>query len=185
MENIKFEISEEDIKRYLEKNKVKYKYKEALFIKYLKENRFNLTKEMLEMLLMKNGIIDSKMIDIDYYNSFNTKSFKYDLNLTDICHILIPTMKYYDQKEFHINKLYVNLDIASDRLLVPMTNPMDVIESTLDNYRICDKVELDDEIIKVKMGKEHCRNELLVYQEFYDEDKVKKIKKLVKNRERM
>lgn len=183
MENIKFEITEEDIRGYLKvhKDDKNFKYKEAMFMKYLKENN-RFTSEALEMLIRKFSF-NSVLVFNDKLPSFISYSNPIqNLDLSGICHILIPTMKYYGKSEFHANQLYTNLGMVSDTLVIPMENPLEVIESTLDDYRICGKVETNDMLINIKMSKESSRGELLAYQEIYDENKVKRIRKIIRER---
>lgn len=188
MENIKFEITEEDIKKYLFEHKGSYKFSEALFLKYLKENR--ITKESLQMLIDKynHTFIDKEDINIysNYFNKiscFDSKLCVYEnLDLSGICHILIPTIRYYGKKDIHFNYLYTNLDVVSAKLSVPMDKPVEVIESTLDDYRICEKVVTDGDIISITMSRKQCQGELLVYQDYFLDDKVKKIRKTVRER---
>lgn len=188
MKKIKFELTEEDIRAYLKQHHDYYKNCEAMFIKYLKDNKHNLTKEMLQILFEKeNGIYVSKR-NICIGETHNLLQFEAKpsvvekIDLSGICHILIPTIKYYGQSEIHLNHLYTKLDIVSQKLTVPMTNPSEVLESTIDDYLVCDRIEIDDKDIRIKMGREHCKNELSSYEDFYGEDKVKRIKKLVKER---
>lgn len=194
MENIKFEITEQDIKEYLMRHITdeNIKYREAMFVKYMKEGL--VTTEAMEILMWKynNKVVKPTGIYMDVINSPSYKMFhefpnfnKYlseikNLDLSGICHILIPTLKYYRQSEVNSANLYRNLDIIANTLLVPIVNNSDVIESTLDDYRICEKVEIEGNIIKIKMSKEHCNRKLEIYQDYYDETKVKKIIKIVK-----
>lgn len=179
MKNIKFEITEQDIRKYIEKYKNYYRYCEPLFIKYLKDNRFNLTEEMFEiitegkLLFYNNGELSS-------FNSFpNTVQ---NLDLSGICHILIPTIRYYDRNisSVSIGRIYDDLDKVSETLNVPMNNSWETLESTIDDYIICDKIQKNDEMITFKLGREHSRKELITYSHFYNESKVMKIRKLIR-----
>lgn len=180
MENIKFEITEKQIKDYLKRYKEYYKYCGPLFVKYMKDTKLTLTYEMANML----GLVSGRCVSSSLVNElpkFDPKpSIVNNLDLSGICHILIPTMKYYNQENIHINYLYANLAIVSDNLLVPMDHPVEIISSTLDDYKVCEKIETNDMRIKIKMSREHCRKELLVYQDYYGEDKVKKIRKIIR-----
>lgn len=191
MENIRFEITEEDIKKYLKEHKDDYKYREALFIKYLKENKNSLIKETIQILFERNGIeLVEKQIDINTFNnlpSFNNKSLCSNnirnLDLSGICHILIPAIRYYDwdRPGVPVGRIYSDLDMVARNLNVHIGRPWEVLESTLDNYQICEKVEVKDGIVNFKMGREHSRRELVFYQDYYDEDKVKRIRKIIRD----
>ena len=130
--------------------------------------------------------------DISFNKYYSDKSILFerkptvhnDVDLSAICHILLPTLKYYGKSQIHINHLYVDLNVIAEKLLVPMEQPMEIINSTLDDYRICGKVETsnNDMIINIKMGREHCRHEILTYQDYYKGYQVDKIKKIVRER---
>lgn len=187
MENITFEITREDIKNYLNEHKENYKYCEAMFIKYLKENQFRLTRETFQMIMKKhNGVLPMDRYESEmsgYYSlpCFNGRnSMIQNLDLSGICHILIPTMKYYGDKTFTMNHLSVNLCSLANLLLVPVVNQTEVVESTLDDYELCGKIEKDGKMITVKMGKDHCRKELLAYEDFYYDCKIKRIRKEIR-----
>ena len=51
MQDINFKITDEDLQKYLEKHKDEYEYREAMLVKYLRENKEKITKEALEILL--------------------------------------------------------------------------------------------------------------------------------------
>lgn len=178
MKNINFEITEEDIKKYLKVNKEDYKYYEPLFIKYLKENKDKLPKELTDILI--NEILELG----DDLNSFDSKpETVQNLDLSGICHILIPATRYYnwDRPVINIKSLNGPLGIIAEELEIPFKNQFDAIYDAVDNYRICGKVEIEANIfLRFKMSREHARKELLVYQDYYGKDKVKLIREIVK-----
>lgn len=190
MENIRFEITEEDIKKYLREHEDDYKYKEALFIKYLKENKNALIKETVQILFERNGMeLVERKIDIDSFDdlpSFNNKSLcsigVRNLDLSGICHILIPAIRYYDwdRHGVSVGKIYSDLDMVAGNLNVHFDRPWEVLESTLDDYEICGKIEVKDEIVNFRMSREHSRRELISYQGYYYENKVKRIRKIIR-----
>ena len=180
MKKINFEITENDVKHYLKqhKNDEDFMYREAMFIKYLKEETI-IKKETLEMLMEKYNF-DNIIIDGTHYyknngtivhqslSTFSNYLFGINnLDISGICHILIPTMKYYGSEDLHINSLCVSLENILDKLLLSPNYSLEVIESTLDDYRICEKIKTSDFEIKIKMGKEHCRKELQEYSYIY------------------
>ena len=199
MENKKLEISTNDIRKYLKDLKKNhsdeyekyYRYKEAMFVKYMKEHNED-TKESLEIRMKKYNSDKISIVGTSDYDNYSTlkkqtlisfDNYLYGVNNLDIsgiCHILIPTIKYYGEKECYINQLYAELGSVSSRLTIPMEYPMKIIESTLDDYRVCGKVKTIGNRIHIKMGRDTCRGELLAYQDFYDENKVKRIKKIMR-----
>ncbi len=205
MKNIEFKITEHDMIKYLQchQKEALFQYREALFIQYMKEIN-GITSEQLEIImakynfdgrkirgtyyLKKNPILSSRGCDLveepfcQHLSTFSNYLKYYRLDSAGICHLLIPIMKYYGNSKFHFNRLYTNLSIVSDTLVIPMMNPMSVIKSTLEDYRICRKLEIHNQMIYVKMGREQCRREILAYQEIYDDDRIHKIKKIIKGR---
>ena len=179
MENLKLEISEQQIRDYLKKYQNYYKDCGTLFVKYLKDNTNNPTEEMIE-ILTEGKITINNSGEISSFNPIPTYIEK--LDLSGICHILIPTIKYYGESIITIDQLYWNLENAAEKLSVSINHPLDVVISTIDDYQICEKVKLEDQILKIKMSRESCRRELFVYQNFYDKDKVKQIRKIVRER---
>lgn len=192
MESIKLEITEEDIRTYIEKNKERYQDREAMFVKYMKENK--ITKEAVEIIVEKYNwqnffttdtypYVSKEVVKEDTLPNFESYiTGIHHLDISGICHILIPTMKYYGKRKFHVNQLYVNLDLMANNLMVPMNSPLEVMDSTLDDYRICRKVEIENKMLHITMNREACRKELLVYQDYYEETKVKRIKKMIRER---
>jgi len=181
MENIKFEITAKDIQKYLNKYQKYYKYCEALFIKYLKDNQGTLTEEMLEILLKDNDKF-AYNIELPSFNPYPTTI--QNLDLSGICHILMPTINLYSCSKnnvFTSYNLYANLCIIAEKLNVPLIEPWKVLESTIENYQICGKIQKMDRVkLTFKMGRDQSRSELMIYSQFYDEDKVKKIRKIVR-----
>ena len=195
MKKINFEITEQDIKEYLKQHSEDQtiKYREAMFVKYMKEQQ-DITCESLEILMKKYNWEDRIISGTYHYDNLgilkqeSLSDFNSYLNgiqnldISGICHILIPAMKYYGQNPFHVHSLYANLNMVSDQLVVPMNHPMEVIESTLENYKFCEKVETYEQMINIRMGREYCGRQLLAYQNFYDEGKVKRIRKIIRER---
>jgi len=176
--DINFEITEEDIKKYLKKNKQFYKYYEPLFIKYLKENKDELSKEIAKILISEL----TKLNNSDELCSFDSKNI-HNLDLSGICHILISATRYYDwdRPVMHIGCLNGPLGIIAHELEIPFKDSFEVINEAVDNYRICGKIEIEDNVfMRFKMSREHARNELIAYQDYYGIDKVKLIRKIVK-----
>ena len=178
MININLEITEKDIKKYLKDNKENYRYYEPLFIKYLKDNKDKLPREIISIMISELA----KVNDNDELCDFNLETV-HNLDLSGICHILIPATRYYDYDRQMISIVGLNdpLKIIANEFQIPLENQIDVINEAVDNYRICGKVEIVfDDFLKFKMSREYARNELSLYQEYYDKDKVKLIRKIVK-----
>ena len=191
MSSIKLETEEEEIRNYMKRKEKDYQYKEALFIKYLKDN--GVTRERLEMLLKKHHQVDKTVYGtyriglnarlLDPLPLFNDDlKIIHNLDINGICHILIPTMKYYGKNTTNIGGLYANLDLLSSELMVSMNNPLNVINSTLEDYKMCRNIEIDGVKVNICMSRETCRKELQVYQDYYEESKVKQIRKIMGER---
>ena len=184
MKNLKLEITEQDIQRYLKKYKEYYKYRETMFIKYLKDNKNNITEEMIEILTEGRVKIDNSG-ELPIFDPM--PSNVNNLDLSGICHILIPATRYYDWDRPVSHKYALNgiLGIIATNLEVPTGNYFEPIDDTVEDYGICRKITIEEnEYIRFKLSRENARKELLAYEDFYGEDKVKQIRKMVRERVR-
>ena len=199
MKNIKFEINEQDIREYLKKhrNDVAIKYREAMFVKYMREHQ-EITCESLEILMQKYhwedkkingiyhrdelGILKSEpLLDFSYYLDGIT-----NLDISGICHILIPTIGYYDivDKNFSsmTNEVIKELEIND-------SNFDEALRMAIDNYCVGGLINIYREehfgftLERINlMKKNRCRKELMEYSHIYGEDKVKQIRKIIRER---
>lgn len=187
MKNISFNITEQDIQNYLKKHEQYYKGAEALFVKYIIDHyhRYDLTEEMIEMITKKDLPSDFDS-GLSYF--FPDCPEVQNLDISGICHILIPTIRYYDwdrSSSIHVDRLYADLDTVARELSVPILNQVEVshaVEGTLSDYRISGKVEITGnnlEYVDFKMSRKDCCSELVVYDRFYGEENVNKIIKLI------
>lgn len=207
MENIKFEITEEDIKKYLKQHKddESIKYREALFVKYMRENR-NLIKESLEMMIKKDKNIICEITAINmtlkeppYYLSYHLTNFDNYLNkiknvdLSGICHILIPTLGYYGNYQYVYRQIGANYPVLkeiSNELInkVPTTDELEQqVELALDDYYFVGKIDKDKgaqqhTTVQIYMSVDHCRKELEKYSLIYGNEPVKVIRKSIRER---
>lgn len=196
MENIKFEITEQDIINYLQKHKSdpSVKYKEAMFVKYLKENGM-FTREMFEILLEKSNnkkylIGEYSYFDNGIFNETAMPTFDYylegikKLDLSGICHIMIPTLTYYNiaNKRLHVlNELGCLVEKMKFETSESITN---VRNDTVENYTIAygKKIENWCSWTDFNFSKEASRKMLQEYVSIYGEEPVKIIKKIIKER---
>lgn len=211
METVKFEITEEDVKKYLKnhKNDVNIKHKEAMFVKYIRENR-NFSQEMLEIFMKKDikpyGSLEKRIEFINLDKSNCLETFEHylkieNLNLSGICHILIPTLGYYDfcrtshsfvtKDSISLNNLYDKIWDINPHLEFGTSKQLANFESEINlavnDYRIADKIENHflyktyiDNQIRVNMSKENCIEELKAYKEIYGDTAVELIREHVK-----
>ena len=185
MKEINLKITEEDLKKYLEKHKDGYKDQEAMLVKYLRENSETITKEALEILLYKynneeisitgvynqdsNPVIERSLPNFNKYLSSIT-----NIDISGICHILIPTLGCFDKyhlnyeflstKKFELNDLSKVL-IASSPYVDFMTLKSaveDYIIASKINANICDNYSI---FVKFNMTKEECVKDLDTYKE--------------------
>ena len=190
MVKIDFQITEEDIKDYLERHSDSklLKYREPLFVKYIK-HRDIFSIEKVEMLTCKSGInnlsvygeCDSKVTKCKL-PSFNDYIIHQHVDASATMHIMIPILKLYEKKignitltNGHVEKyLPINLDEYNCGVLV----------DTIENYQVAGKIRGNIEemtkISDINMSAFECKSELVSYEEIYGKDEVEKIKKLVK-----
>lgn len=180
MDNIKFEITENDIKDYLEtyKKDENIRYREAMFVKYMRETGI-FTKESLEILIEKYNlfrIINATGIYDDSYgimenpcyhlSSFSNYLQHLKLDISGACHIMVPTIKYYglnvEWYQFEDKTIQKEFAIA------------------LENYRIAGKISIVNDIPIICMPNDDCEKELYEYEKIYGDVKVKQIRKIIK-----
>ena len=199
MENIKFEITEQDIREYLKKHKndETIKYREAMFVKYMREHQ-KPTQEALEILMKKYNLRDNRIDGVYFYDdsdrvrSIPLKTFDSyldditNLDISGICHILIPTLGYYDtaSKNFSL----ITNEIAKE-LEINGRNFDEALRTAIDNYCVSDLINIYYEehfgftLERISlMKKNRCRKELMEYSHIYGEDKVKQIRKIIRER---
>ena len=199
MENIKFEITEPDIREYLKKhrNDEAIKYREAMFVKYMREHQ-EITCETLEILMQKYNFEDDRIDGIyhrDNYGILKSESLinfsSYldginNLDISGICHILIPTLGYYDtaSKNFSL----ITNEIAKE-LEINGRNFDEALRTAIDNYCVSDLINTYYEehfgftLERISlMKKNRCRKELMEYSHIYGEDNVKQIRKIIRER---
>ena len=199
MENIKCEITEQDIREYLKKHKndEAIKYREAMFVKYMREHR-EITCESLEILMQKYNFEDDRIDGIyhrDNYGILKTESLTNfssyldcieNLDVSGICHILIPTLGYYNavDKNFSLVTNYI-----AKELEINGRNFDEALRIAIDNYCISDLINSYREehfgftLERISlMKKDRCRKELMEYSHIYGEDNVKQIRKIIKER---
>ena len=199
MEKIEFEITEPDIREYLKqhKNDEAIKYKEAMFVKYMREHQ-EITCESLEIIMQKYNFEDDRIDGIYHRDNYgilksesliNFSSYLYGINNLDIsgiCHILIPTLGYYDtaSKNFSL----ITNEIAKE-LEINGRNFDEALRTAIDNYCVSDLINIYREehfgftLERISlMKKNRCRKELMEYSHIYGEDNVKQIRKIIKER---
>ena len=209
MGEIKFEINEQDIREYLKKhrNDESIKYKEALFMRYMREHQ-EITKESLEILMKKYNLSDNRIDGIYFYDDYDrARSISFEtfasyldginnLDISGICHIFIPTVGYYQNVKgyrFIENPCYELHDGLSDLSMKLLnTVPKDInnqLKLALDDYCAVGKVEYtytnighSEYVYSIRMGKSSCSHELEEYSYIYGEESVKQIRKIIRKR---
>ena len=192
MESVKYLITEEDIKNYLNKHSKDelIKYREALFVKYMKHQDI-FSQEKIEILVSKsNNSTDLLMIN-DYsrltiikhaFYSFRDFLRNQQVDTSAYMHIIIPTLGLYKDslKDISLTNGHVERYLPSD------LNDYDCgkLTDTIENYTVAGKIiDRKDEITRVSdinMSENECNQELIEYSMIYGNEIVEKIKKLVK-----
>lgn len=181
MEKFTLEISEGKIRKYLKKYKNYYKYYEPLFIQYLKENKNNLTDEILEILT--DGKI--KFDNNGQLPCFDTSPSNIkNLDITGIYHILVPAIRYYypDRKRINIYSIDNKATKVANEFELELNTNQDELKSVLNNYEICKNINLNRGIVTFNIGREYSRKQLMAYETFYGEKEVKKVRKIIRER---
>lgn len=119
MGSIELEITKEDIKEYLSKHQEdkNIKYREAMFVKYMKEQGI-FTKEAYEILGGRYpSIVDNSTKQIGEFSSYLKLQ---NLDVSGICHVLIPTLREYSPKSWTAFKVEDVLEEVSREFGVVM-----------------------------------------------------------------
>lgn len=183
-----YEITEEDIKEYFKSHKTdsNIKHREVMFIKYMRENE-DISKENLQILLSKYNLEDptvnnigfSKMLET-YLPSFPTylSSIK-KLDLSGICHIMIPATRFYG----NVTKFKI---IRTEKLLDELKIPYignEIYDTYLDaihNYLISNQLAKVDDGYQINMTIPKAKRVLDEFEIIYGTLGVKKIGRIVK-----
>ena len=165
METIKYEITEKDIKNYLIKhsNDELIKFKEALFVKYIKDQGL-FSIEKIEMLLNKSktlyNYVDIKGIYgfgehygvLDYpVDRFENYLKTQTIDTSIYLHVLIPILGLHKDKLFKMELTKENID----EFLPSEFKEYDesILSNTIENYQITGKI---------KDKKDVCVNDILL-----------------------
>ncbi len=194
------EITEQDFQNYLQKQKKEsnLQNKEAMFVKYLRETN-TITKEKLEILLQKYNL-ESEKITLEFpkqkFLDFPTYLSQIkNLDISGICHILLPTLGYYGYANWQYQRLSIeSFQLQSlPELFQMITTRKQLIESlgsAITDYVIAGKLLTDSYNpmkwenwhIQILAPRESCRKELVEYQNIYGEEPVEKIKAYIKEK---
>lgn len=199
MENIKFEITYQDIRKYLErhKNDENIKHREAMFVKYMKEHQ-EITQESLEILMCMYNNENIKVSGIymecphsPYKMFYELPNFnKYlsgikNLDISGICHIMVPMLSYYNTDKSRTFSMYGELQHIVTKMKFQRDVSIDYIEKdTYENYAIAYNNEIfryfND--INFYFSKEESRKMIQEYSCIYGEEPVKQIRKIIRER---
>ena len=177
MEKYTIEITNGKIRKYLKQYKNYYKYYEPLFIQYLKENKNNLTEEILEILT--DGKLKFENNGMLPYFDIAPSTIK-NLDITGIYHILIPAIRYYypDKTRISIHNIDNKAIKVADEFGLKLNS--NVLDSVLNNYEICQSLSLREGIVTYNTGSEYNRCQLVAYETFYGEEDVRKVRKIIR-----
>lgn len=198
MENVKFEIKPSDIQEYLKQHKEDefIKYREAMFVKYMKESNI-ITQESLE-ILMKKYNWDERMIE-GTYSVYDERGYirqllpsfhSYldnisNLDISGICHIMIPMLSYYNIDKSRSFSLYAELGDLVRKMEFEHNESINYIEKdTYENYVIAYSRDIFRffEGTHIYFSQEKSRKIIQEYASIYGEEPVKQIRKIIKKR---
>lgn len=201
MQDINFKITEQDIVDYLirHKNDCVIKNKEAMFVKYMKESNIT-TQESLE-ILMKKYNLDERIIHGTYsYDNFNIlkreslssfHDYLVDINNLDIsgiCHIMIPILSYYNGREWYQNfRCHQVLSSICKQLNITASFEIrdDAITDMKENYLLGfgdAYVYREEKDTYFKFSKDKSSKMIQEYARIYGEEPVKQIRKIIRER---
>lgn len=196
MKNIKFEITERDIQEYLKQHKQdeSIKYREAMFVKYMKEQQ-EITCEALEILMKKynwedrliNGTYQydhSEVLQQESLPNFNSYlNGIYNLDLSGICHIMIPVLTYYNVNKIQQNIIKQLENLAFEFKLEPLNLGFIEVDA-IENYAIAygNEIFRYNNGINLYLSKEKSSKLIQGYTSIYGEEPVKQIRKIIRER---
>lgn len=196
MKNIKFEITERDIQEYLKQHKQdeSIKYREAMFVKYMKEQQ-EITCESLEILMKKNNWEDRIINGTYQYDRSgvlkqeslpNFTSYLngiYNLDLSGICHITIPVLTYYNVNKIQQNIIKQLENLAFEFKLEPLNLGFIEVDA-IENYAIAygNEIFRYNNGINLYLSKEKSSKLIQGYTSIYGEEPVKQIRKIIRER---
>lgn len=193
MENIHLKITFSDIQKYMKEHKKLVCNREALFVKYMRKTE-ELTYEKLDIIIDKYNWIhpsierdDSELLEnlIRFDDYLNMQSFDLDA----LYHILIPAIGFYQKSKQirHVKTVLGAYDVAS-KLNIPNRDLQGLIfRDAIDDYIVSGQIKDFGSMYKgyshLLIGKEKCRKELMAYEDIYGKSTVRKVRKLIKERE--
>lgn len=200
MQDINFRITKQDIIEYLSqhKNDKSIKNREAMFVKYMKESNV-ITQESLE-ILMKKYNWDDRRIDGTYsiydgrgYSKQEELSTFTDyllniknLDISGICHIMIPILSYYNEREWYQNfRCHRILSSICKQLNITASFEVrdDAIVDMKENYLLGfgdAYVYREEQDTYFRFSKDKSSKMIQVYSQIYGEEPVKQIKKIIR-----
>lgn len=186
MQEMNFKITEQDISDYLirHKNDYEIKNKEAMFVKYMKESNI-ITQESLEILMKKYNFDDrgySKQERLSTFTDYLLNIKK--LDISGICHIMIPVLTYYKPGKYHcvlndLNTIINEMDFKHNQDI------RDIKNSTMENYAIAYNWDFfygANSCYHLKFSKGKSKRLIESYSQIYGEEPVKQIRKIIKER---
>lgn len=207
METIKFEITGEDIGSFLKKhqNDSNYRNREALFVKYMKENGVR-TQEFIEIYALKNGLIFQEGYPTLYegkspqvpLQTFSKYCESLSLDVSGLCHIFIPALGVFSYPfgfssvgiYYHLvnvrKKIFSSIPNADSR---PNEKEFRIFKGAIDDFQVANQLEVEnfkEEMASTsdwgewKISKERCAKILKEDEKIYGSFEVEKVKSLVK-----
>ena len=192
MESVKYLITEDDIKKYLESHSKDdlIKFREALFVKYMKHQDI-FSEEKIEILISKSSNSTDLLMINDCcrlstlkhaFYSFRDFVKNQEVDTSAYMHIIIPTLGLYKKEleNISITNGHIEKYLPTDLSDYDCGKLTDTIENYTIAGKIIDKKEEITLVSNIKMSKTECNHELDAYKEIYGSEVVEKIKRLVK-----
>lgn len=191
MENLAFKITEEDMIEYLKRHRgdENIKYQEAMFVKYMKESE-TFGEEALRILFTKYNKDTTDYTDIYTYTKqgglikSSLKTFDdylskiHNLDISGICHIMIPAIRYYGEKT-RIQKIKLR-SVLETLKVETRYDEQDILLDTFENYRISNQLKYTENGYEITMNDGRASRELEKLKLVYGTLPIKKIEKVIK-----
>ena len=194
-----FNISLNEVVEYIyeHSDNPNIKYREALFVKYIRDN-FKYSKEAFNMVINRYNILTYPLanleIELQHLHDAMTRQMSFKnyissinkLDISGICYMMFPIMKLYkiDGSYFEGYEKLLEILVADFNISNTDQLKQELID-TMQNYQLLRQVKreelLPNYFFTIKLDKNRCLKMIDAYQQIYGQETVTKIKTNIKN----